>query len=99
MYVSPCIINCTIWYAVRIALARVEIRITFQNKHKLPVGSPCRYNHVGTIAVKGGGCLTVDGRAVENVDDIELCMEEADCTIEGVLTRTAKTGKQFIYSR
>lgn len=56
------------------------------------MGLPCRYNHVGTIAVKGGGCLTVDGRAVENVDDIELCMEEADCTIEGVLIRTMQTG-------
>ena len=71
---------------------RVEIIISYNNKHRLPVESGCRYQHSDTISLEDEGCLSVNGTPVENYYGIERCVEEADCTIEGGLSHVSETG-------
>lgn len=63
---------------------RVEIRVTDEQKHTLPVDARCNWQHSHGIALKGVECLSADGKPVEGFNDIWLCMKEAECEITGV---------------
>ena len=62
---------------------RVEIRVSSESKHRLPVQGGCRWSHNGGIARPEEGCRTVAGRPVQNFHDIWLCMVEANCEVSG----------------
>lgn len=64
-------------------ISRVEIHVSSENKHRLPVQRECRWSHNSGITRREEGCLTVAGRPVQNFHDIWLCMVEANCDVSG----------------
>lgn len=64
---------------------RVAIRVTDEGKHTLPVDGTCLWHHPLGLAKHEVGCYSADGDAAKNFFDIWLCMEQAACTINGVL--------------
>lgn len=70
---------------IAIFTARVEIRVTDENKHSLPVDPLCPWQHPSGLAKREVGCSSADGSPLKNYFDIWLCMEQAACTINGAL--------------
>ena len=62
---------------------RVEVTASREYRHSLPVPASCPWQHRNNIADEGDGCGTVNGRPVENAEDLWLCMEESSCEYSG----------------
>lgn len=75
-------------------VSRVEIRVSSESKHRLPVTNVCRWYHSQSIAMNQEGCWSVGGRPVEKYNDIRLCMAEANCEISGTLDHGTATSTQ-----
>lgn len=64
---------------------RVEISITDENKHSLPVDRKCPWQHPLGLAKREIDCVSADGGPLKSYFDIWLCMEEAACPLKGAL--------------
>lgn len=67
---------------------RVEIVLTKNKKHTLPVEAGCAYSHSGGMDLGRPGeliekvaCTFEDGSKVQNTDDLWRCMHSANCEI------------------
>ena len=70
---------------VAIFICSVEISVTDDSKHSLPVDWKCPWQHPAGLAKHEVGCSSADGGAVKNYLDIWLCMEQAACKVKGAL--------------
>lgn len=62
---------------------RVEIYVTDESKHTMPVPKTCAWQHPQGLARHEIGCISADGGVAESFFDIWLCMKQAACEITG----------------
>ena len=83
--VSPLVSQIITIVLIAIFTNRVEISVTDEHKHTLPVDRKCVWQHPEGLAKHEVGCFSADGGAAKSYFDIWLCMEQAACTINGAL--------------
>lgn len=90
--VSPLVSPTATIVMIALIPDRVEISITDEDKHSLPVNRTCVWHHPQGLAKHELGCFSADGGAAKSYFDLWLCMVQAACTINGVFhEQTSRT--------